>query len=116
MNKIAQIKIFGTTGNQFQGPGTLGTVTNDQDQFNQLISTSIGVLTAIAFIWFFFQLIFGAYSIMNAGSDKQKITDAQKKIYNSIIGIIVVISAIFIAELVGYIFGIDILDPIGLII
>jgi len=81
------------------------------ESLNSIISTVIAVMTVVAGIWFLFLLITGAFGIMNAGGDKQAVSDAQKRITTGFIGLVVVISALFIAGLIGTIFGINILDP-----
>lgn len=111
MNQLAQNLDFGT----FKGFGPLGTpqgtgITN----FSAFLSTAIGVMTIIAFIWFTFTLITGAIGVMNAGGDKAALENARKKITNGIIGVVIVISAVFILDLVGTIFGIPYLNLLQL--
>lgn len=107
MKTLAATFDFGT----FKGFGPLG---NPQgtgiNAFNTFISTAIGLMTIIAFIWFTFILIMGAIGIMSAGGDKAAIENARKKITNGIIGVVIVISSIFILSLIGTIFGIPFLD------
>jgi len=113
-NLIAEIKIapengfrgFGSLGLEGASAGGAGTV------FNTFISTAIGVMTIIAFIWFVFTLFIGAYGVMSSGGDKQALEAAKKKITTGLIGIVLIISAIFLFQLVGYILGIpNILNP-----
>lgn len=113
MKYLAAIPLSPTEG--FSGPGTgpLATGENPESTFSQIISTSIGVITAIAFIYFLYRLVIGAVNIITAGSDKGKLEDAKKTITTAIIGLVVTISAIFIADLVGEILGVDILNPIA---
>lgn len=80
--------------------------------FNQLFSTVIGVMTVIAFIWFTIQFILGAIGIMTSGGDKAALESAKKKLTTGIIGLVVVIAAIFLINLIGYILGVElILNP-----
>jgi hypothetical protein len=80
--------------------------------FTQIISTSIGLMTMIAGIWFLFVFLGGAYGIISSGGEKGAYEAARKKIMTGLMGLIVVISAIFLAELAGWIFGLDfILNP-----
>ena len=81
------------------------------ESLNLIVSTVIAVMTVAAGIWFIFLLMTGAIGIMNAGGDKQALSDAQKKITTGFIGLVIVIAALFIASLIGIIFGINILDP-----
>lgn len=102
----------------FQGIGPLGETSGSTApaQFTDAISKIIGVLTVIAFIWFTFMMIIGAIRILTSGGDKAALEGARKQITTGIIGIIVVVAAIFIVSLVGTILGIpNILDIGGFI-
>jgi len=77
--------------------------------FNKVLSTTVGLLTIVAGIYFIFLMISGAISWMGAGGDKGAIEDARKRIMNGIIGLIIVIAGFFIIDLIGYLIGIDFL-------
>lgn len=80
--------------------------------FNQVISGAIAIMTAIAFIWFIFQVLSNAYNLMNAGGNKEAYETARTKLIHSTGGLIMVIAAIFIVDLVGSLLGVpDILNP-----
>jgi hypothetical protein len=111
-NLLSQVNFY--TGNGFVGigngalanPGT-GAVT----VFSNFISQIIGVLTIVAIIWAVFSIITGAISIISSGGDKQALESARKKITTGIIGLIIVLVALLIIELVGYFLGLpDILN------
>lgn len=110
MNTLAQGLDFGT----LKGFGTLGGETTPIGTgigiFTNLISSIIGLMTIIAFIWFVFTFLTGAIGIITAGGDKQALENARKRIVNGIIGVVIVISAIFIISLIGTLFGIQILN------
>ena len=108
-NKLAALDL-----GRFVGLGTLGSPSATQQDpgasaLANFISTVIGVMTIIAFIWFIFQLFIGAVGWLSSGGDKARLQEAQKKITTSIIGLTIVISAIFLIKIIGVIFGIDIL-------
>lgn len=99
-----------------RGFGPLGLETGGAEEapslFNQLLSVVIGVLTIVASIWFIFLFITGAISYMSAGGDKGKIETATKKMTTGLIGLAIVIAAIFIINFVGWAFGLEfILNP-----
>jgi hypothetical protein len=104
----------------FKGFGKLGlqgdsSASNASGTFSNFISSVIGILTIIAFIWFIFLFITGAISYMSAGGDKTAIESARKRIVNGLVGLVIVIAAIFIIRLVGYLIGIpDILNFVSL--
>lgn len=82
---------------------------------NTVISLIVAVMTVIAFIWFTIQFFIGALGIISAGGDKQKLADARAKITTGLIGLVIVIAAIFLIQLIGTILGIDILNPGGFV-
>ncbi len=119
MNEIIAQKEI-PLGSPFQGIGPLGlqgkTAADAPAIFNQFISSTIGVMTIIAFVWFIFKLITGAIGIINAGGDKAALETARKNITTGITGLIVVIAGIFIIDLIGTLLGIpNILNPAELL-
>ena len=114
------IALKANVGGGFEGIGPLGNTTDfglDLTAnkflalFNKFLSNFIGLLTVIAGIYFIFQFIFGAYAWITAGSETQKIQEAQKKILNAILGLIIVIATIFFVDLIGSLIGLKILSP-----
>ena len=104
----------------FEGLGPLGNpIATEGDPgasaFANFISKFIGIMTVIAFIWFIFTLFIGAIGWLTSGGDKVKVQEAQKKITTAIIGLVIVISAIFLIKIIEVIFNINILDITTLI-
>lgn len=116
MKFLAQIKLAPEGG--FKGFGPLG-LEQGQDAptiFNKFISSAVGVMTIIAIIWFVFKFIAGAIGIISAGGDKASLENARKNITTGIIGLVVVVAAIFIIDLIGTLIGIpNILNPADLL-
>lgn len=83
--------------------------------FNLVISNIIGIMTIVAGLWFIFQFIIGAFQYLTSGGDKAKTQEAQQKITMALVGLVVVVAAIFIIDLVGALLGIDILKPGSLV-
>ena len=104
-NLIAQVEnpLNGT----ITGIGPLGESSGAASRFAQIISTIIGLLTVIAFIYFMFILISGAIGIISAGGDKGKLEDARGRITNGVIGVVVVVAGMFIMDLIARLFGIQ---------
>ena len=114
INLLADIPL--SPGGGFKGKGPLGLEGRDASQapdvFNKFFSMFIGVITIVSFISFIILFISGAVALMTAGGDKQKLETARSRITTAIIGLVIVISAMFIIDLVGSLFGIDdILNP-----
>ena len=95
----------------FKGFGKLGLVGQDASGavgiFSNFISGIIGILTIIAVIWAIFRIITGAISIISSGGDKQALETARKSITMGIVGLVVVIIALLLIELVGYFLGLN---------
>jgi hypothetical protein len=115
---IAQREIY--TNGIIEGIGPLGlqnrSATLAPTLFNTFISTAIGLMTIIAAIWFTFNLITGAISIITSGGDKVKVTEARSRITMGLVGLVIIIAAMFIIELIGTLIGFDlVLNPAGFI-
>jgi hypothetical protein len=118
MNRLANNGIPAAPSGGFTLPGFLGQtpLQSPQNQLERVISTAIGVMTIIAFIWFVIQFFLAAIAIIGSGGDKAALATAKSKLTTSVVGLVVVISAIFLIELIGGIFGINILYLQSLII
>jgi hypothetical protein len=79
--------------------------------FDKVISSIIGVITISAGLWFTFHILIAGFTWLTAAGDKTKAEKAQKMLTESIIGLVVVVAAVFIADLVGKLLGINILSP-----
>ncbi len=95
----------------FKGFGPLGLEGKEAFQadivFTKFLSSTIGLMSIVAIIWFIFLLITGSYGYMTAGGDKAKIEKAQKTITNGIVGLAITVFAIFIVKFIGSLLGID---------
>jgi ABC-type dipeptide/oligopeptide/nickel transport system permease subunit len=107
-NLIAQqpIQIAPSGGFKGLGTGNLANPGNGVDAFVTFISGTIAVLTVVAIIWFIFVFITGAIGIISSGGDKQALETAKKKITTAIIGLVVVLLAIVIINIIGTVLGI----------
>ncbi len=83
---------FGELGN----PGG-----NAPSLFDTIISNAVAVITVVAGLYFLFVLISGAISMISAGGDKGAVAEARQKITTGLIGLVIVISAIFLVDLIG---------------
>lgn len=99
------LSIFGTINNPTSIKSEKGSGFFD---FLSYILKFAGVVAGIIMV---IQLIIAGIDYMNAGGDPKKIEAAWTKIWNSILGLIIVACAFLIASIVGRITGIDILNP-----
>lgn len=99
-------------GPPLRGIGPLGDPGADAPSlFASVISSVIGLLTIIAFIWFLLLLVIGAIGIMTAGGDKAALETARKRITTGLIGVVIVIAATFVLNFVATLLGVpNILD------
>lgn len=113
MKNLISLKL--NLGDEFSGLGPLGIIPKTQtaavDMFNQVLSNLIGFLTVIAGLWFIFQFILGAIAWLSAGGDQNKVKAAQEKITQAVIGLVVVVAAIFLIDFIGLLLGLEILSP-----
>ena len=104
-----------TVGPVWEGIGPLGLEGMDTTEapsvFNTFLSATIGLLTVIAGIYFIFLFMMGAIGILTSGGDKAGLEVAKKRLTTGILGLVVVISAVFVINLIGYLLGLDILHP-----
>lgn len=80
-------------------------------KFADVMSMVVGLLTVIAGLYFVFTLITGALAWLTAGGDKMGTENAQKRITHGLVGLVIIIAAIFIIDIIGKILGIDLLTP-----
>lgn len=116
MNRLAATLNFSPSSGGFSGPGTgifADSATNAPSKFQDLFSLIIGVMTVVAGIWFIFTLLFGALGWLTAGGDKGAVEAARKRITNGLTGLIIVVIAVFLVDLVGKFLGFSILDIAG---
>jgi hypothetical protein len=95
----------------YRGLGDIGDPTNWVLTLASILTSTIGILTFVAAIWFLFTLLTGAIGIISSGGDKAAYEASKKKITNGVVGLVVVIAAVFILDFVAYLLGIpNILD------
>jgi predicted anti-sigma-YlaC factor YlaD len=104
----------------FTGIGPLGEKVSDKigvstGLFERALSLSIGVMTVVAGIWYMFQFFSGALAWLSAGSDKNAIQGAQKKLLDATTGLVIIVLAYVLISIIGRIVGFDVLNPASII-
>lgn len=98
----------GEPGFHLQFPSQI-TKLNSTTNLPSLITDGLGILlTASVLLAFVFLLVGGIRWIMSGG-DKKQLETAQKTIQYALIGLVVVLLSFFIINLVGFIFGVNLL-------
>ena len=111
-NFLAQREVPIAPPGGLHGPGPTAPTTSTGlgESAAHLVSVVIGLFTLAAGLWFLIQLILGGYAYMSAGGNKEKAQTASQKITQALIGLVIVVLAIFIINLLGYILNIDFLN------
>jgi hypothetical protein len=103
----------------FSGFGKIGLENSSADQsgnvLTQILSTAIGGITLIAFLYFMLQFFIGAVDWIASGGDKVKVGNARDRILHAVQGLVITVVAIFLIDIIGKILGISILNPAALI-
>jgi hypothetical protein len=99
---IGNFELIGPLGNRT-------TYTNTFSMFETLISNVLGLLTILAGLYFFFQIILAGYNWISAGGDKQAVQNAQKKVSNAVLGLIIIVLAYVITGVLSRFLGLNIL-------
>lgn len=113
MKLLAQgqpIDLWDKTKSNLQGFGPLGlettTATDAPITFAKVLSSTVGLISIIGIIWMVITIITGAVAIISSGGDKNALESAKKKITNGVIGLVVLVTSLFIITLFGRILGI----------
>lgn len=80
-----------------------------------IISSMLGLLTALGGIFFIYTFLQGALSWISAGGDSGKIQKARDQMIQGAIGLIILVAAYAIIGVIGTVVGIDILTPAKMI-
>ncbi|HCR36001.1 hypothetical protein A2130_04470 [Candidatus Woesebacteria bacterium GWC2_33_12] len=116
MNKLTQINLYDPAQGNLKGFGALGLeipAGSPIQIFAKFITSTIGIISLIAIIWFVYIFLMGAVSIITSGGDKNALESAKKKITSGLIGLMITIFAIFLVRFIGYIIGLPDILSIG---
>ena len=79
--------------------------------FEKIVTTSIGVITVVAGIFFIVYFFLAAFKWLSAGGDSGKVQKARDEMVQGVLGLIIMVAAYGVIGLVSTIVGIDILKP-----
>lgn len=105
--KLAVLAVQEKKFPSFKGIGPIGDFEPGEGAsvLTKIISTVVGAMSAAAIIYFIIQVILAGYEWISAGGDSQKIQDAQKQLYTAILGLFVILIAVSLVSLIGFLFG-----------
>ncbi|RJR15716.1 hypothetical protein C4579_01405 [Candidatus Microgenomates bacterium] len=101
---------FGTICSLFSGRTDAGNPAS-LNAIASVISTIIGLITIIAALFFMMQFVIGGLNWISSSGDKQRLQEAQGRISQGIIGLIVVVAAYGVMTIISTVLGFDFLDP-----
>lgn len=109
MHLLAQIE--NPIGKIFKGIGPLGDPDlvigcNSVHKLASVLSSVIGLITVLSFLWFTFQVIISAIQWIASGGEKAALQNAQQRLTHSVIGLAISVAGIFIVILISNILGI----------
>ncbi len=117
MEKIfAQTQLGGSIAGDGKGLGPFAGLSGPElalQAITKVVSSIIGVMTVAAGIWFLFNFIIGGVQWISSGGDKHGLEQAQQRITNAFIGLIIVVAGWAILALVSQFLGIDFLLSTG---
>lgn len=88
------------------GPGQVDPE-NVAGLLQNLITGIVGFLTAAGILWFLLQIIISSYAWMTAGGNPEKIAEARGKLINALVGLIIILAALLLVSLIGFLLGFD---------
>lgn len=87
---------------------TIGTITSDDAPgIDQIITGVIQLALVAAGLLFFAMLIIGGLRYLTAGGDEKAVQEARRSLTNAFIGLIIIVAAFLIAELLFAVFGLE---------
>ncbi|KKQ92192.1 MAG: hypothetical protein UT58_C0003G0028 [Microgenomates group bacterium GW2011_GWC1_39_7b] len=96
--------------NPIFGPGLQGVYSSGPTGFlSTFIPNFIGLVFVIGVLVFFFMLIWGAVQWISSGGDKQALESARGRITSAVIGIVILLGAFAVINVVETFFGLNIL-------
>lgn len=74
-----------------------------------LVSAVVTLLLIISLLAFFFMFVFGGIKFIISGGDKERTEAAKRQLLNAFIGLFIVFSSWALVQIVGEVYGIDLL-------
>jgi hypothetical protein len=87
--------------------GTIDIPSDFPTDANSLIGAAVPVVIALGGLVFFAMLLLGGFRYLTAGGDEKAAQEARKTLTNAFVGLIVIVAAFLISQLLFAVFGID---------
>lgn len=90
--------------------GSGGGTEHDVLVISVFLANFIRMLFIVSAIWSFVMLLIGGFEYVSAGGEKDKVSNAMKRITNALIGIIILLCGYAVFRLINLVFGINLLN------
>ena len=80
-------------------------------QFGNILSSVVTTITVVGGLAFVIYFTLGGLKWLTASGDKTKISEAQAQMTQGVVGLIALVSGLFVVGIVGGVLGIDYLNP-----
>ncbi|MFW6110139.1 MAG: pilin [Patescibacteria group bacterium] len=87
---------------QIANPSLYGT---ESQALGLLLNNVISTITIVGGVLLFFYLTFGGFKYLTAGGDEKAVDKAQKIMTNAIVGLIIIVCAYFVTQIIGSVLG-----------
>lgn len=85
-----------------QNPTAYGTAPTG---LGALLNNVINLFTLASGVLLFLYLVFGGFKFITAGGDEKAVTSAKNTMTHAVIGLVIVVSAYFITQILGKVLG-----------
>jgi TRAP-type C4-dicarboxylate transport system permease small subunit len=93
---------------KLSGPGIIPASPDEAvTKLESRVSQVIGILTAVAFIYFAIQVILAGYAYISSEGDKGKAETARKKLTDGILGLTILVVAVGLGSLLAKLLGLQ---------
>ncbi|OGG17927.1 hypothetical protein A3D78_07275 [Candidatus Gottesmanbacteria bacterium RIFCSPHIGHO2_02_FULL_39_14] len=83
-------------------PGvTINGTTAELTGFIVLLNSVLRVIFIIAGVWAFINIIIAGFSFISAGGDPKKVAQAWQKIWQSFLGLVIIVTSFILAAIIG---------------
>lgn len=74
----------------------------DPSGLTAFLNVILRILFIIAGLWFLFNVVLAGFGFMNASGDAKKIDQAWTKIWQSLVGLVIMVSSFLLAAIIGF--------------
>ena|SRR3989344_2138375 len=84
-------------------PDAINTTTGELVGIMVFLNTILKLVFIAAGLYAFFNIIFAGFDFINAAGDPKKVATAWERIYQSVLGLLIIVSSFLLAAILGWI-------------